>query len=102
MGGEVYVNVRGSGQYTFVTVCDVEILGRTLREGKFVLEIREEFYGGRRMSVEDAMKIVKQYHMANLIGERAVGRAVEEGLVHKDAILRVEGVPHAMIIKTQF
>ena len=102
MKDEVYVNVRGRGEYTFVTVCDADLLGKTLREGRIVIHVREEFYGGHLISVEDAMKIVRRYDHANLIGEKAVGKAVEEGLVHREAVLTVAGVPHALIMRSRF
>jgi len=34
-----------------------------------------------------------------LAGEASVSRAVKEGLVHPDAVLRVCGVPYAQVVK---
>ena len=38
-----------------LAICDCEILGKTLREGKIVFHVKEEFYNGGRVSIEEAM-----------------------------------------------
>ncbi|MFB0567142.1 MAG: DUF424 family protein [Candidatus Bathyarchaeia archaeon] len=37
--------------------------------------------------------------MVNMVGKHIVDRAVQEGLVHPEAILEISGVPHAQIVK---
>lgn len=96
---EVYVNLRKSGQYLVLATCDCELLGKVLRDGKIVFEIKEEFYKGRRVTVEEAIELCKQSTIVNMVGQCIVERAVKEGLIHPDAILKINGVPHAQIIK---
>jgi len=74
-------------------------LGKVLRDGKIVFEIKEEFYKGRRVTVEEAIELCKQSTIVNMVGQCIVERAVKEGLIHPDAILKINGVPHAQIIK---
>lgn len=38
-------------------------------------------------------------NIGNLVGEVVVSAAVERGLVDPDAIIRIDGVPHAQILK---
>jgi len=36
----------------------------------------------------------------NMIGKNVVKRAIEKGYVHPEAVLHIEGVPHAQIVKS--
>lgn len=96
---EVYVNMRRTGQFVVLAMCDCELLGKVLRDGKIVFEIREDFYKGQKVTVEEALELCKQSSIVNMIGQCIVDKAVEEGLIHPDAILKISGVPHAQIVK---
>ena len=95
----VYVNVRRSGRYTLLATCDAELLGKTLREGKIVFEVRREFYKGFKVGVDEAIDLMEQSTIVNMVGQRIVKRAVERGLVHPEAVIRISGVPHAQVVK---
>lgn len=82
-----------------LAICDAEILGQTLREGKIVFRITEEFYKGEEMDIEEAIELIKNSTIVNMIGKNIVKKAIEKGYVHPEAILNIEGVPHAQIIK---
>ena len=82
-----------------LAVCDCELLGRTLREGKIVFHIKDEFYNGRKATVEEAIGMIDNSTIVNLVGKCCVEKAIAEGYVHPDAILKIEGIPHAQIVK---
>lgn len=96
---EVYVNVRKWGRCVLLATCDAELLGKILREGKIVFEVREEFYKGSKVSVDEAIDLMKQSTIVNMVGQNIVGKAIERGLVHPEAVLKISGVPHAQIVK---
>ncbi len=96
---EVYLNVRKVGQNVVLAVCDCDLLGKTLREGKIVFHIKNEFYNGRKATVDEAVGLIGNSTIVNLVGKNCVEKAKAEGYVHPDAILMIEGVPHAQIIK---
>lgn len=96
---EVYVNLRKWGRHTVLATCDAELLGRILRDGKIVFKVKEDFYKGSKVSVEEAIELVKQCTIVNMVGKHIVKRAVREGLVHPEAVLEISGVPHAQIVK---
>lgn len=93
------MKLRKQGQYVLLATCDVELLGQTLREGKIVFEIREEFYKDQRVSVEEALDLIQQSTIVNMVGPNIIAKAIEKGLIHPDAVLNISGIPHAQIIK---
>lgn len=96
---EVYVNLRKHGQFVVLATCDCELLGKVLRDGKMVFEVHEEFYKGYKVTLDEAIELCKQSTIVNMVGHYIVGKAVEEGLVHPEAILKISGVPHAQIVR---
>ena len=82
-----------------LAICDCEILGKTLREGKIVFHVKEEFYNGGRVSIEEAMDMINNSTIVNMVGKCCVEKAIKRGYVHPDAVLNIEGVPHAQIVK---
>lgn len=96
---EVYVNLKKVGKNVLLAMCDCEILGKTLREGKIVFHVKDEFYNGGRLTIEEALNMIGNSNIVNMVGKNCVTKAIEEGYVHPQAVLNIEGVPHAQIIK---
>jgi len=82
-----------------LAACDVELLGKTLKEGKIVFHVNEKFYKGTKVTVEEAVELMKQCTIVNMVGEKIVKKAIEAGLVHPEAVLLIEGIPHAQIVR---
>jgi hypothetical protein len=93
------MKLRKIGNNILLSICDAEILGRTLREGKIVFQVTEEFYKGAEVELEEAIAMIENSTIVNIVGKNIVQKAVEKGYVHPDAIINIEGVPHAQIVK---
>ena len=96
---EVFLNLKKIGQNVMLAVCDCELLGKTLKEGKIVFRIKNEFYNGRKATVEEAVDLIENSTIVNLVGKCCVEKAIAEGYVHPEAVIEIEGIPHAQIIK---
>ena len=93
------MNIRKIGRNVLLAICDVEILGRTLREGKIVFCVKEDFYKGARCNVEEAVSMIDNSTIVNMVGRNVVRKAIEKGYVHPEAVLNIEGIPHAQVVK---
>ena len=96
---EVYAKLSKCGEHVLLAACDVELLGKVLKDGKIVFRIGEEFYKGPKMPVEDAIELMEESTVVNMIGANIVKTAIDRGLVHPEAVLNICGVPHAQIVK---
>jgi hypothetical protein len=96
---EVYVNLKKVGRNVLLAICDNELLGRTLRQGKIVFPIKDEFYDGGKVSVEEAVGMIENSTIVNMVGRNCVEMAIRKGYVHPEAVLKIDGVPHAQIVK---
>ena len=96
---DVYAKLWKQSKSTLLAICDKDILGRTLKEGKITFHVREEFYKGILVSLQEAMEMIDQSTIVNMIGTKVVKEAIARGFVHPEAILKIEGIPHAQIVK---
>jgi uncharacterized protein len=93
------MNLKKIGRNVLLCMCDIEILGRTLREGKIVFRVKEDFYKGARVDVDEAVSMIESSTIVNMVGKNVVKKAIERGFVHPEAVLQIEGIPHAQIVK---
>ena len=96
---EVYVNLKQVGRNVMLAICDCDLLGKTLRQGKIVFHVKDEFYNGGKLGVEEAVNMIRNSTIVNMVGKCCVEKAIEKGYVHPEAVLNIEGVPHAQIVK---
>jgi len=92
---------RETPEGLLVSVCDSECLGETYVDEPVRLEVTEEFYGGEAATEADSNAVVdglQRADVANIVGEQAVGVAIEAGLVDEDRVLEVDGTLHAQLL----
>ncbi len=82
-----------------LAVCDADILGKTFTRGEIVFHVHEKFYKGNLVSQKEALNLVQQSTIVNMVGKEIVKKAIKKGLVHPDAVLEIGGVPHAQLLK---
>jgi hypothetical protein len=93
------MNLKKVGRSVLLAICDAEVLGKTLREGKIIFCVKEEFYRGAKVNVEEAIMMIENSSIVNMVGRNVVKRAIEKGYVHPEAVLNIEGIPHAQIVR---
>jgi hypothetical protein len=93
------MKLRKIGRNVLLAICDAEVLGKTLKDGKMNFHVKEDFYKGARVNVDEAISMIENSTIVNMIGKNVVKRAIERGYVHPGAVLNIKGVPHAQIVK---
>lgn len=92
---------RDTPEGLLVSVCDRECLGERYDNGEVSLEVTEDFYGGPDAEVADEETVVatlKRADVANIVGHRAVGLAIEAGLVDEATVLDIGETRHAQLL----
>ncbi len=93
------MNLKKVGRNILLSICDADLLGKTLCEGKIVFRVKEDFYKGAKVNVDEAIVMIENSTIVNMVGKSVVKRAIEKGYVHPEAVLKINGVPHAQIVK---
>ena len=85
-----------------VAICDSNLLGKKFEEGKFQLDVKESFYKGEELGKHDTILLMrnmaKEDATFNLIGEETIQAGIEAGIIRKEGIKKIQGVPFALIL----
>lgn len=95
----IYINLIGEGEEKVLAACDEELLGKKFCEGDLKLEVSRDFYGGELVEVDVFANLLKNVRIANLCGKHTIKKAIELGLVSKNSVIVIQGVPHAQMLK---
>ena len=87
---------------SLINICDEDLIGKTLTEGKLKMHISKDYFGGKIVPAEEALKMMRESSIINLAGEQAVGIAISNKLGAKEAVRKIEGVPFLMIYKFSY
>lgn len=85
-----------------VAVCDDDLLGKKFKEGKFQLDVKENFFKGEKTSEKKAIEIMQ--HMSkgdatfNIIGEKSVKTALKAGVISEEGIKKIQNIPYALVL----
>lgn len=96
---EVSVNIIKQGKHLLIAACDLNLLGKSLDFGKIKFDVSRSFYGGVKVSVEEAVHLMRRGTTVNMIGLTVVKKAIEEGLINPKSVINISGIPHAQIVK---
>lgn len=85
-----------------VAICDTDLIGKYFEEGKFQLDVKESFFKGEEINYEKAQEIIsdmaREDATFNIVGEHAVNCAIETGIISKDSVKKIQGVPFALVL----
>ena len=95
----VYMRVRETIEHYVVAICDEDLLGKTLRQGRIKFTVSEDFYGGELVDITACMEHIERATIINMIGKVTVQAAIDAGIVHEKAVLYIDGHPHAQWVK---
>lgn len=92
------INYQGS---VMVNICDEELMGSKVSEGKLEINIKQDYFGQQMVEEREAAELLRSCSIANLVGERIVGKAVQMKLASNLSVRNISGVPFLMIFKFQ-
>ena len=83
-----------------VAICDSELLGKKFEQGKLQLNVNEFFYNGKEYDENKALKVLSNAKQDdacfNFVGQNSINLGIKLGIIDKNCILRIQGIPHAL------
>ena len=99
--GNILFKVHESYRWV-VAVCDKDVFGRKLIDGKRVLDVGGAFFDGKEMRDEEVeaeiARCVDEDATFNFVGKERVGLAKIMGIVKDEGVIDIDGVPVALIL----
>jgi len=85
-----------------VALCDSELVGKKFEEGKIQLDVRDDFYRGEEIGDGKAVEKLKSLALEDatfsIAGEKSVEAAIDAGIVNEEGVMRVKGIPFALVL----
>jgi len=92
------LNERQTDEGLLVSVCDPDVMGETFENGEVSLTVDESFYDGEQATEDEVVDSLASCSVANIVGDEAVGVAVENGFVDEENVLDLDGTRHAQLL----
>jgi len=97
----MHIKIHKSYRYV-VAICDSELLGKTFEQGDRILEVRENFYAGEEIDEKELLKQINKLSAEdatfNIVGKKSVEIAEKAGIISKDGIKTVQGIPFSLVL----
>ena len=97
----MFINVIKSYRY-IVAICDSDLLGKYFEEDKFQLDVKESFFKGDKKTEQETIEIIQDMKREdatfNIVGEQSTNAAIKAGLISKDSIKTIQGIPFALVL----
>jgi hypothetical protein len=85
-----------------VAICDSELLGKQFEQGEKILDVRESFFNGEEKNEKGIIEIMKgmarEDATFNIIGKESCNAALKAGIISKEGIMKVQGIPFALVL----
>jgi hypothetical protein len=84
-----------------VDICDLDLVGKKLEQDGLVINLTKEYFQQEVIEPVTAGDLLKRCAIANLVGARIVGQALDMRMAKEASVKRISGVPFLMIFKFQ-
>jgi len=85
-----------------VAICDKELLGKKFEQGKYQLDIKENFFKGDETAEEKAIELIKHFLDEDatfyIVGKKSTACAIQAGIISKERIKKIDGVPFVLVL----
>jgi len=83
-----------------VAICDEDIVGKEIEiEKGFKVVANERFYKEKLIDELEALKLMEEATIGNLLGEKIVNLAIEKSIISPESVILIGGIPHAQFVK---
>ena len=79
-------------------VCDTELKGKKFEEGKLQLDLTSNFFDGEEKDELTVGDTIRNADSVNLVGEKSVEIGIKEGVIEKEHVKKIAGIPYAQAI----
>ena len=82
-----------------LNICDAELLGKNITEGKLNMHISESYYGEKFIDREEAKTLLQNSSIINMVGKESVSLSLELGIGSENGVKIISDVPFLIVFK---
>lgn len=96
---EFSVRVTSYEDSTLLNICDLDLLGKTMKQGKLSVNVGS-YYQDQIVGEEKARKLLTDSHIINMVGKNVVTMSLELKVGIESGVKRIDDVPFLLVFKT--
>ena len=98
---QMFIKIHRAYRST-VSLCDADLIGKKFEDEKKQLDLRENFYKDKKITEEEAIKIIKNQSKEdstfNIVGEKSINTALKSGIINKSCIDYIKNIPFTLVL----
>jgi len=99
-----YLKIRQTEKEYLVSVCDQNLLGKTITSDDLELCVNERFFAGDLVTIEKCFEEIMKATSCNLIGKIIINEAIKNRIINEKSVMwlncpKIGKVGHAMLIR---
>ena len=84
-------------KYTMVNMCDAELIGTDVVDGKLKIRISENYYGKELVDKDKAVSLLQSASIMNLVGKDTISLAIDLGIGSESGVKIISDIPFLII-----
>ena len=94
------VRISDYQKNTMVNMCDVELIGKDVVDGKLKIHLSESYYGKQIVDQDKAISLLKSASIMNLVGKETISLAIDLGIGSESGVKIISDIPFLIIFNT--
>ena len=82
-----------------LNICDIDLLGKTIKNDNFTLKISEKYYAERVIEKEEAKELLKKSNSINMAGKEIISLSTSIGVGSQAGVKEINGIPFLIVFK---
>jgi uncharacterized protein len=91
------VRISDYQKNTMVNMCDTELIGKNVVDGKLKIHISENYYGKKIVDTDEATSLLKSASIMNLVGKETISLAIDLGIGSESGVRIISDIPFLII-----
>jgi hypothetical protein len=80
-----------------LNICDAELLRKKIIQDELNIHISESYYGQRFVEKDEAINLLKQSSIINMVGKETISLSIDLGVGSENGVKTISGVPFLIV-----
>jgi len=96
----ISAKIHRSEKELLLAACDTELIGKILKlDNGAEITFLENFYSEKEVTEKELILMAKECTTANFFGKKTINALAHAGIITKESVVMIKGVPHIQIYK---
>ncbi len=94
-----FVKTTNYQNSNMLNMCDEDLLGKTIKNGKLQINITQSYYGQRLVEQAEAETLLQSCSILNLVGKNTIQLSVDLKVGSQQGVKTIDDVPFLIVFK---